>query len=234
MPSAMAVHDRQVEARQLEGAGAMQLQAMRIPGALHRCRTHPLSPSHGTQAPICGGRWLGMQSRLYDLLDARGRNRRLASPSPRIFTERRRSTLLETPSRQNHARPAGSQLLRNLAIGLAFGSQQDDAHTKDDLLRSVARSHPTRESTSLLLGQLQRFGHAPHHTWTMTHSSLYVKLFVRHSTSDSGVLAVGKSLIAFWGKSLPVDRQRNLYRVRNGARSSCHDQGVVLVKGPAE
>jgi hypothetical protein len=36
------------------------------------------------------------------------------------------------------------------------------------------------------------------------------------------------------GKSLSVDCQRDLHGVRNGPRGSCHDQGVVLVKGPAE
>lgn len=40
-----------------------------------------------------------------------------------------------------------------------------------------------------------------------------------------------KYLFVFWGKSLPFDRQLDLYGVRNGAQGSRHDQGVVSVKG---
>src|SRR6266700_7899067 len=162
----------------------MRLQAMRIPNALHRRGAHILSPRHGAHAPMRGGRRFAMQSCLHDLLNPRGRNRRLASPPGRIFGERRRSTFLETPAPQNHARPTGSQFLSNLAVGLALRSQQHNAHTEGDLLRRVARRHPTGQCASLLLGQLQRFRHGPHHTWTMTHFSSYVKLFMRHYTSS--------------------------------------------------
>ena len=142
-----------------------------------------LSPSHGAHAPMRGRRWLAMQSCFHDLLHASGRNRRLASSPGRIFGERRRSAILETPSPQDDARSAGSQFLSNPAVGFAFRGQQHNARPKDHLLRRVARRHPTGQCASLFLGQLQRIGHGPHHTRTMTRPFLYVKLFMRHYAS---------------------------------------------------
>ena len=113
-------------ARQLEGARAMRLQAVRIPDAPHHRLAHALGAGHRASAPMSRRQWLLMQGGFHDLLHLLGTDLRLAAAPRGIFGQGRRPAGHKAPAPEQHAGPAGVQLSGDAAIGYSRRRLQND------------------------------------------------------------------------------------------------------------
>ena len=142
--------------RELEGADAVRLQAMRVPDPMNRRRTQSLGRGHRSQTPLRGARGGRVQRGLDDLLLASRGDLPLAATAGRTAPQRIRPTRREPAPPQPHGVLARVELVRDVLTWHAARRQQHDPTAEDQALRCRASAHPPLQCGTLVGGHTQR------------------------------------------------------------------------------
>jgi len=150
--------------RELEGPEPVRLQSVRPPDPVNRGGTQPVRGRHRAQTPVGRARGRPVQCRVDDLLLLGRRDLTLASPSRRIFHERRRATGRNASAPQTNRVLAGVERRGDVLARHAVSGEQYNAASKHQALWRHARAHPPLKRRALLAGERQRWRsvHARH------------------------------------------------------------------------
>ncbi len=136
--------------REFEAFGAVGLQPVSGPDALHRGFAQALRLGHAAGAPVgCPGR-CGLQRSLHYLLDPVGV---IGDPSAAAgcdFGQRFRPPFQEALAPEEDGRTTDAQLAGNRTISLPIGGQKHDARPDGDALRRILDTDPGFQSSALL------------------------------------------------------------------------------------
>jgi hypothetical protein len=148
---------------ELEALDPMRLQAMRLPDAIHRRRTHPRWVRASVRtvqnvAPV--GLLYSVAFTMASSFSAVSRRLR---PARAASSSSPSSPLLLKPATPTQPRrKAGAQFPCRPVVRRAIGRTQHNADAKYDLWRRTSRPRQAFERFSLFLAETQRFGSFPH------------------------------------------------------------------------
>ncbi len=146
----------------LEPLGAVRLQSVGGPDALHRSLADALGLGHGARAPV-GHTWRrALSGGLYDRFHPVSGVGHRSAPSRPDLSESSGTALLEPLAPEKDGGTGHTYLLSDAPIGLSIGGEKGDPDPPNHTLRGTLRTNPGFQRAALVLGHRKSIRWIPH------------------------------------------------------------------------